>query len=582
MTIPPITRWPRLVSTPLTFDPVLYAALTTPGDYYLVVSGSGNTPDPLGGDVPFDPTASLGQTFSGFGYSTGEYVLNVSLQRDQTPPQVESVTPLDGGPPAEFTVTFSEPVNLQQLAFQNNSGQLGAVFIAGPGGQQYEPELVAYNPASNAATFALLDQLPPGAYTLHLSGVSPSGGITDLAGNPLVGNDPSGQTTDYLVPFTVTGSGPSGYIAEGTNSAAQPQNLGVLPAYELSQEVVISGSFPPSEPADYYQFQVLENCTYVFTLAASPTGTSLPAGNWVTLTDVTTGQTVPILLQGFLPLPDSQVNSDGLVRFWATLTPGDTYVVTVASWGGGPYTLHISNANEPEAPPPLTIGAAPAIQQRLLGPTPPTNNTPPPPPQSVGSGNPVTFGSPLINGGGVAGATFQVAVKGESGPLFVPPLSNVPAVLFLNLGANPAGGPSVLPPAPDPFEQFFSLPPGAAEHVGLLGPEDEGAEASLFWINKALPPAGATTLPPGMSGTLWRWFAGQLGVLWPLEIGTQTQPDDTGEQGEDDELDEGPSAAVENSAALPGPEVACALFAVLGGTLDLRQKRNDREPSYVG
>ena len=46
------------------------------------------------------------------------------------------------------------------------------------------------------------DALANGKYVLHFSGV---GGLTDLAGNPLAGNDPSG---DYVVPFTVAAHAP--------------------------------------------------------------------------------------------------------------------------------------------------------------------------------------------------------------------------------------------------------------------------------------------------------------------------------------------------------------------------------------
>ncbi len=47
--------------------------------------------------------------------------------------------------------------------------------------------LESYDPATDTATFVLLDALPDGDYQLHLSGAD---GLADLGGNPLVGNDP--------------------------------------------------------------------------------------------------------------------------------------------------------------------------------------------------------------------------------------------------------------------------------------------------------------------------------------------------------------------------------------------------------
>ena len=104
-------------SVPLALDPVLYAGLTA-GSYYLAVSGSGNAPIPALGLNPgtngvFDP--NVAHSGSG-GFTTGNYVLNLAVTQESTPPKVLTVSLAAGtvftGAPTTFTVQFSEPVNL--------------------------------------------------------------------------------------------------------------------------------------------------------------------------------------------------------------------------------------------------------------------------------------------------------------------------------------------------------------------------------------------------------------------------------------------------------------------------------------
>ena len=108
--------------------------------------------------------------------------------------------------PTQITVQFSEPVNIQQLAYQafevTLQRMLPQVFVEGDDGTIYYARFLTYDRTTNTATFQMLDGLPNGSYTLHLSG---PGGLTDLGGNPLPGNDPSG---DYVIPFTVAGARP--------------------------------------------------------------------------------------------------------------------------------------------------------------------------------------------------------------------------------------------------------------------------------------------------------------------------------------------------------------------------------------
>jgi hypothetical protein len=278
---------------PLYNDAALSAGLTA-GDYYVAVSGGGNTPERALNALPgqngiFDPNRS----HSGMnGFTTGDYVLNLTVQSDNEPPRIVAVTPADGttldAPPTQLTVQFSESMNLQALAFhafqQTSQDTVSPVFVEGADGIKYYPRLESYDDATHQAQFLMLDRLPQGNYQLHLSGPL---GLGDLAGNPLVGNDPSG---DYVVTSLVKGSvqGTSGnpllrVDQEPNDSLFGPQVLGVLFPHELQTGVTVTRDFTAdpatalADRADYYQFQVLQNKTYAFVLngAGVPPGVGL-------------------------------------------------------------------------------------------------------------------------------------------------------------------------------------------------------------------------------------------------------------------------------------------------------------------
>jgi hypothetical protein len=381
---------------PLFNDPVLFAGLTA-GDYYLAVSGTGNDPDPALGAAPgvngvFDPTV----THSGSnGFWTGDYVLNLFVQPATAPPQVVTATFTTGaqlaGPPTNFVVQFSAPVNLPQLLFlageQNNSTTVAQVYIKGSDGVRYFPRMVSYDAATNRASFLMLDALPNGPAEMHLSG---PGGLTDLAGQPLVGS-PS-ATGDYIVPFTVNGParGSPGnpllwYGGQANDTAAAPQVLGVLYPNEFQKGVVVKRTAQKgaTDTADYYQFQVLQGREYVMTLS----GTGLPANALPSLTAA--GHPITGVPQG-----------KGGIKY--TLDPG-TYVVHVGGWSSAKaatvtYTLRFGLTGAPENPPPLTIGPAPAIRVQFA--------------DSTSTGD----GSGGSSGGGSGGTTTPPAGGGTTTP----------------------------------------------------------------------------------------------------------------------------------------------------------------------
>ena len=168
-----------------------------------------NTPSPLEGQMPgspgiFDPNQPGSAQL---GWSTGPYVLNLLVQPAPNPPRVVASSPSSGQvldqPPTQLTVRFSEPINIQQLAFQAFQSRAQATLprssSRAPTARGITRDFSSYNRATNQATFQMLDGLANGSYALHLSG---PGGLTDLGGNPIVGNDPSG---DYVIPFQVQG-----------------------------------------------------------------------------------------------------------------------------------------------------------------------------------------------------------------------------------------------------------------------------------------------------------------------------------------------------------------------------------------
>ncbi len=447
-------------TVPLYNDPILFDGLSA-GDYYVAVSANYNTPTSIEGGQPgtngiFDPNVShSGQN----GFSTGLYVLNVGIQRDDTAPEVVTTSIVSGetatAPPTALVVGFSETMNLRQLSFlayeQTSVTTVSAVYIQGSDGTKYFPRLESYDDVTKQAHFLMLDGLANGTYQLHLSG---SLGLTDLAGNALVGNDPSG---DYVVSFTVAGplrgvSGdPHSWATQvGNDDSTTPQDLGVLFPHELQSGVVVTRDFTGTtngvaDTADYYQIQVLQTQSYGVTL----TGANLPAGVRVTVTDLS-GNPVDY------STPDGralQVNS----------LPAGTYLIRVDGWPAARatqvvYQLRLNLLASSDNAPALTAGPAPALRLRLVSNDPlpvqptfspvivPTSNGNPPSTPSA-SPNPdvilVSFqtnGVSLPNGslqdlasgllGGVARSTDTISIASTERTAFRLPEST--AAAFLN------------------------------------------------------------------------------------------------------------------------------------------------------
>ncbi len=352
-------------STPLALDAALTAGLTQ-GDYYIAVSSGWNTPSPLETqpvDTPglFDPTVSHSGSI---GFSTGLYVLNLMVQPVPKAPRVIASSPAPGDvlsqSPTQLTIQFSEPVNLNQLAFAaynqvTAEDPLPAVFIEGSSGVIYYPRLESYDAETNTASFLMLVRLPSGSYSLHVSG---AGGLTDLAGIPLVGNEPGG---DQVIQFQVNTADPgrsfdasSGFEMTLPANLTSPDDLGVLFPHELQAGITLARNPGGNEATssfgggDEFQFQVLQSQTYCFFL----TGSDLPAGIQLSLTD-----------DAGNPIPCGSIQ-DGQVLL-ADLAPGK-YRIEVSGWDPSlgsavAYQLHFGLQCAADNPPPLVSGPAPAL-----------------------------------------------------------------------------------------------------------------------------------------------------------------------------------------------------------------------------
>ncbi|QDV38212.1 hypothetical protein [Tautonia plasticadhaerens] len=366
--------------SPLFTDPALDAPLDA-GEYYLAISSGTNTPSPLEGTPEgsfglFDPNRShSGQA----GFSTGPYVLNLAVEELSDPPRVVSANLEEGQvldrPPARLVVEFDQPVNLSLLAFQAHqvSGDraLSAVTVVDDAGTTYHPRFESYDHRTNLATFLMLEGLADGDYELHLSGAE---GLLDLAGNPLLGNDPGG---DHVVRFSVSGPArgidgdPRSWANESSfDDLDHPQEIGVLFPRELEAGVsftreAATGPDALPDAADVYRFEVLSELNrYTFSID----GDDLPGGVRLELRD-DSGSLVPIT---------SSNGGRDLVGF---LRPG-VYLLSATGWDeeqadGLSYRIGLTFTQSQNNAPPLYSAPGPAIAIRLAGAvTPPV--TPPP------------------------------------------------------------------------------------------------------------------------------------------------------------------------------------------------------------
>jgi hypothetical protein len=614
-------------TVPLFSDSVVFAGLTA-GDYYLAVSSRRNVPDADLGLFPgvngiFDPAVS----HSGArGVKVGPYVLNLALRPEGDPPHVVATSPASGdvlaAPPTRLVVRFDEPVNVQELAFRafeaTGQGALPAVYVQGADGTRYFPRLESYDPFTAQATFLMVDALPNGVYALYLSGTL---GLADIAGNPLVGNDPGG---DYVVRFSVsgpargTGGNPLVWTDQEPNDTiAAAQDLGVLFPVELQAGVTLvrdfsaSAATAPADQGDYYRFTVLQGRLYLFNFS----GSGLPAGASVELLDAA-GNLIPTTSLG-----------TGLgVR--AFLDPG-VYVVRVGGWQPAQapavvYQLRINLGGAPDNPTPLTVGPRPASTTTLITVAPPPANLTIPAPPTPPTSPTLSLGPGLLSAPASGGALDPRAVslaplvflvtltplgadfvsQGDQGGATTGGAFSVPPSLLLGLGTSAVGGLTESgadsPPADRPAVLTNpmlpeDLVPGGTGSPGDSGKDEDPSSArDLLRLGMRLwtsaleailagwhaPPGGARPDGARSLDRLWERVRGALGSDSGVPAPSGTSADE-GAPGEEEAQELGlrevpspstqhpccfeGSAGADEDSNLPGDRWASAVAALAAG-----------------
>jgi hypothetical protein len=513
-------------------DPALFATLG-PGDYYLAVSAAVNFPNPNDPSSTnyFDPTVPQSGSTGTAGNTTGPYVLNLLIQPAAlSAPHVVAVKPDTGpdgsGPLTAVRVQFDQPVNLLALAYQRYlqtppgatpDGSLSSVTLTN-GQQTYDLRLGNYDSATNTATFILLNGVPPGQYTLALSGAGAEG-IASAAGVPLAGSIPGGST--FTTSFAVTGQPPVGNDWESLPSFNDPkhaQPIGVLFPVQLSEGVTIThdASAGTNVPEADYGIDLLQSRTYIVTADGD-----IPPGCTITVFDANGVAEASYTYGSGNPPPPFYLSAGH-------------YTIQVACPAGlTNYALHLSYPGTPDNPTPLVVGAGPALRVRLL-----TNTTDgiAPPAATAASGGSAPGATPAASSGGALPAAFALPSSG----LLAQGFSPLDGVLAAG-GANYTGGDRLLAHAPadtSPGNALLSLVIVTQAPLSVPSEADQSPMPALGPTAASSGQGGASvevlTRMLDMMFEFWGWFSAPVPA--PAAPGTATPAAPTDGGGGEDGL----------------------------------------------
>jgi hypothetical protein len=249
--------------------------------------------------------------------------------------------------------------------------------------------------ATHRATFLLYGRLPAGEYTLRLSGRR---GLTDLAGTPLAGNDPSG---DFLARFTVLADAPGSVEGPGTWDVSgpatdSPTDLGYLFPDEVGAPglTLVRATSDGGPAEESFRIRLGQARTYFFRLD----GPELPADAQLV---IRTADGDEVTRQAVGRVAD----------FPLLLTPG-SYLLEVIGLASTntTYRIHIEAAQSFENPTALVVGAGPVVRYRLV--TAPTSVPPSSSPASRTSApTPSAAVGPVAGPVAPAGSTSTGVVK---------------------------------------------------------------------------------------------------------------------------------------------------------------------------
>ena len=530
---------------PLFTDPVLMSGLQA-GEYYIAVSSDANTPGFAVGSRPgengiFDPNISR----SGLnGSSVGRYSLNIQLERDDVAPRVLATSPAPGQvlglAPEKITVRFSEAIDFQKY-LEQGAGSSGSpeVHIQAADGTRIIPRLLSYNPITSEATFQMLDGLSNGSYRLCFAG---TGGLTDLAGNAILGNSPSG---DFVTPFSVNdpvrGSLANPLVRTAVaGDAGTPQNLGVMFPRELQSNVVLQKTASAGTFANAYRFRILQSQTYCFDLA----GENLPDTARLTLTALN-GDTVALLSPSNRTLFGMLASGEYLIRVDGS---GES--------GSIEYQLKFKLVASEDNPPPLSLGTSPAIRYRIAG---DTTDPVVVSPASVPSRATTTMA--LLSAGPVGGVNVPISGSDDqlaAKPVMAPQPLTVASILTTTLLESPR----VIPGDETATTLNASIAdlPGVSRFSSRLADSVRRVGSQVVQLTRYLAdlrtPAPAETIETQ-----------PLAILNPTEISADA--DETLEPAAGEEI---PAVTTTRPATTPGSKAVTAPPRVIGGESDPNEK----------
>jgi hypothetical protein len=398
-------------------DPDLITNLE-PGTYYIGVSAGRNLPGNAGGYEPVTGTPGI----VGLNERGGPFVLD--LTATPTPPPINLVgMNLDYADalepsPTGLDLSFSGPVDVSALSLPDQ--QETALLVVNSSGKVWPITAVDYQPAQDRLSFLFNEPLPAGSYSL----VVPSqGGLTDLAGGPVLG--PATNPPGVLASWTV--AVPSG--------PGNPDNLGVLwpGPVNVTWHPAVSGSttLAAGQESEYRFVVIVPGIYEVQTqINSGADDVQIQNGDGATLIDV-----------GSLT---------GVTDSYMDLEPG-VYRLQLTNEGSGPSTVEWSLRPiglDYEKILENGVGQTAALGLSLIG----------PPPEASGSS------SNSASSGGAANSVISAGgapASGGSSPAAVG-LSPIPITPLVTLETGLAG-----------------LPAPGAGLVAAVGPQSEGATVAL-------------------------------------------------------------------------------------------------------
>ena len=470
-------------------DPELFQDLPG-GTYYLGVSAAGNLPGTDGG---YDPSTGRPGTVGG-DQPAGVFELEVSATPAIPPSQVvgfdlDHADPLEPSPTG-LDLTFSGPVDVGPLARPDQ--QESSVMVVDASGRTWPITPVHYQPSEHLLSFVFDEALPPGLYSL----VVPSqGGLTDLAGNPVLG--PSGDPPGVLASWTV--AAPTGPADPNDLGVLWPGPLNVTQAPGVSRSVTLEAGqevddrFVVIYPGIYSLQTQVGTGSFAVGIETADGTTILDIGNLTGLsrTNVALGVGVyelRMVADGTMPssiawllkpisLDYEKISTNGVGQAPAlTLAlvgsaPGSDGASTSPAWSGGP------SASSTAADVTADVTAAGATPEGVTA----TDGTPPiPVSREVGGdpGRPAAPGSP-------AGLLLTL----ESSPIGLPAPGAWPSA---PVGPMADGAAVVLADAESVASAGLRSPGSSAGTDPRVGEGDllAGPEATP----RTLPPAGETPL----------------------------------------------------------------------------------------